>query len=385
MKALKILSVAAIALLSMGFASAQSAPQSVRYTEVHNYFHRNDAPMPSSLLFTTQKVFDSQFGPAAFKGKNDQPTRINFKKQAVIAIVLPITERATTISNVKLTTPAPNQLFLSYELHEGLSQGYGTQPVYLMATEKKWGKAQIEVKAIHIDDIATSETTWKHKNYTDKATRLRLYIDYPASSNGQLASSIDQILANQLAEINATFIETADTGLPTGKANNGKCELTLNSYTKELTNNITSYNLDNQLQDRPSSVDFSFTRTDETPRYATLRTVAYIYSGGAHGTSIDRGATFNIKTGQQARLVNPSEALRKLITTRLPKEAITYTETNPAPMPETPAFLSDGKVVFIYQDSEIGPHAVGLLRCDFYPYELTDFITEEGKELTAYE
>lgn len=385
MKVLRILSLAAIALLSIGVAYADNAPQSVRYTEVRNYFHRNDAPMPSNLLFTTKKMFDSQFSPAAFMGKDGQPTHINFKKQAVVAIVLPVTNKATTISNVKLTTSTPMRLLLSYEVHEGLSQDYSTQPVYLMAIEKKWGKAQIEVKAIHVEDIATNETSWKHKNYVDKATQLRLYVDYPVSSNGQLAADIDQHLANQLAAINATFIETAGTGRPTGKANNGKCELTLNSYIKELTNNITSYNLDNQLQDRPSSVDFSLTRTDETPRYATLRTVAYIYSGGAHGTSVDMGATFNTKTGQQAQLVIPSEALRKLITTHLPKEAITYTEANPASMPETPAFLSDGKVVFIYQDSEIGPHAVGLLRCDFYPYELTDFLTEEGKELTAYE
>ncbi len=382
MKALKILSLAAMALFSTGFASAQGVATNVSFTEVRNYFHRNDAPMPSSPLITSQKEFDSQFGPAAFMGKDGQPTRLNFRKQVVVAIVLPVTDKATTISNVKLTSPAKNRLTLSYEVHEGLRQSYSTQPIRLMAIDKKWGKAQIEVKATHINDIATSETTWKHKNFADKATRLRLSVDYPASTTGSIAASVDQCLAKELAVINAAFI---DAGQVTGKANNGNSEQTLSDYTQELTTNIANYNLANQLQDRPSSVDFSFIRTDETPRYATLRTVAYVYSGGAHGMSIDRGATFSMKNGQQTQLVNPSEALRKLITARLPKGATEYTEANPAPMPEAPAFLTGGKVVFIYQDSEIAPHALGELRCDFYPDELSDFLTEEGKELTSYE
>lgn len=382
MKALRILSLAAIALLSAGFASAQGTAANVGFTEVRNYFHRNDAPMPSSPLITTQKEFDSQFGAAAFMGKDGQPTRLNFRKQAVVAIVLPVSDKATTISNVSLTSPAKNRLLLSYEVHEGLSRSYSTQPIRLMAVDKKWGKAQVEVKATRIDDIATSETAWKHKNFADKATRLRLYVDYPASTTGSLAASIDKYLAKELAAINAIF---TDAGQAIGKANNGNCALTLSNYTEGLTNNVANYNQANQLQDRPSSVDFSFIRTDETPRYATLRTVAYVYSGGAHGLSIDRGATFNMKTGQQARLVKPSEALRKLITARLPKDATEYTEATPAPMPETPAFLTGGKVVFIYQDSEIAPHALGELRCDFYPDELSDYLTEEGKELTSYE
>lgn len=371
-----------MALLSTGFASAQGVATNVSYTEVRNYFHNNDAPMPSSPLITSQKEFDSQFGAAAFMGKDGQPTRLNFRKQAVVAIVLPVTDKATSITNVKLTSPAKNRLLLSYDVHEGLSQSYSIQPVYLMAIDKKWSKAQIEVKATHIDDIATSETTWKHKNFTDKATRVRLYVDYSASTTGPLAASIDQNLAKELAAINATF---TDGGKAPGRANNGNCELTLSNYTSELTGNIANYNEVNQLQERPSWVSLSLLRTDETPRYATLRTVAYVYAGGAHGIAIDHGATFNMKTGRQAQIVNPSEALRRLLTSRLPKEATDFIGTSPAPMPESPAFISGGKVVFVYQESEVAPHALGELICSFYPDELSDFLTDEGKELTSYE
>lgn len=374
-----------MAMLTVGFANAKESETDVRFAEVHNYFHKNNAPMPQTPLITTQKEFDSLFGVAAYMGKNGQPTKLNFKKQAVVAIVLPVTNKATAISNVRLKSQDKNRLMLSYEVHEGIARSYSTQPVYLMSIDRKWKKAQIDVKSIYIKDVETTETVWKHKNFTDKANRIRLYIDYPADSSTSLARSIDRYLSEQLAAANACFIESANSAKPSGNASNGNCEQTIKRFEAELTNNIYAYNQEYQLQDRSCSVDLQFTRCEETPRYVTVTTSGYLYSGGAHGSSIERGATFNMSTGRKAKLVNATEALRKLITGKLPKEMTNYDEAHPAPMPECPAYISNGKVVFVYQDSEIAAHAVGILRCEFYPYELQDFLTDEGKALTSYE
>lgn len=85
----------AMLLMLASFSTTASAAKknsgSVTYTVLNNYYHNNNAPLPSSPLITTQKEFDEQFGTAAYMGKGGLPTKVNFKRQAVLAIVLPLT------------------------------------------------------------------------------------------------------------------------------------------------------------------------------------------------------------------------------------------------------------------------------------------------------
>lgn len=96
MREIKLLTVALFMLFAAVAAVSAGVP-SVPLTELRNYFHNNTASLPSSPLITTKKEFDAQFDMAAFMGKDGQPTPVNFKKQAVIAVVLPETDVETEI------------------------------------------------------------------------------------------------------------------------------------------------------------------------------------------------------------------------------------------------------------------------------------------------
>lgn len=77
-------------------------------------------------------------------------------------------------------------------------------------------------------------------------------------------------------------------------------------------------------------------------------------------------------------LVNGDETLCKLITERLHRDydSVEF-EKEPVPMPQTLPFMKDGKIVFIYQPYEIGPFALGMPECSFYPYEIEKWLTDK--------
>ena len=67
-----------------------------------NYFFSNNASLPASLKVTNEHEFNHYFGMAAVMGKGGEPTKIDFKKQFVIAKVLPETNISTDIQPLSL-------------------------------------------------------------------------------------------------------------------------------------------------------------------------------------------------------------------------------------------------------------------------------------------
>jgi len=108
----------------------------ISFTEVRNYFFRNDASIPKSPLISTQKQFDSMFGAAAYMGKDGEPTKLDFDKQQVIAVVLPVTDYATTLEAKSLVVEGNNLVF-NYVKKVGEKQSYSIQPVLIIAVSKK--------------------------------------------------------------------------------------------------------------------------------------------------------------------------------------------------------------------------------------------------------
>ena len=82
--------------------------------------------------------------------------------------------------------------------------------------------------------------------------------------------------------------------------------------------------------------------------------------------------------------VKKTVELQKLITSRLPKElSKDYTQDNPVPFPVNDIFFKDGTIVFLYESDEIACHAAGQIMVTFYPAEIEEELTEEGKILTV--
>lgn len=357
--------------------------KAVKYIEVKNYFHKNTAPMPQEPLFTTQAEFDSQFSPAAFMGTDGQPTSLDFKHQAVVAIVLPETNRSADIKDVKLVKAAKNKLLLTYTVNYGQLCNYTTQPIYLMAIDGNYRKAKVEVKANIISEPLTMKETFSNVHYVNADRNIDISIDYPVTSVNGLAASVQNYESEHLSSMVSSFSNKMGTKRVAFHGDAGEFDRMLSFYTTMLVDSMNEVDKENAAPDRPCSELMKIMRTDENSDYITFEANGYSYMGGAHGLSIDNGITFNKTTGKQADIVKPSAELAKLIADKLPAEVKGYIESKPVPMPKNPAFIKDGKIIFLYQTGEIAANAAGAIRISFWPDEINKYLTDEGKVLSG--
>ncbi len=120
-------------------ASCSTNNDAVKFTEVHNYFYRNDAPVGEHLLkLTSQEEFDRYFGAAAFMGKDGEPTKIDFSQEFVIAKVLSETNLGTEISNITLKKDNDGHLNLDYKTKNKESQSYTIRPIFQIAVSREF-------------------------------------------------------------------------------------------------------------------------------------------------------------------------------------------------------------------------------------------------------
>ena len=134
-------------LAAVAMTSCAVSKETVNYKEVKNYFYRNDAPKGDQLLkLTTQVEFDRYFGAAAFMGKNGQPTLIDFKKDFVIAKILPETNRSTEIKDIKLAKSSNGHLTFSYSTTDKESQSFSIRPTVQITVSREYVNAKLESK-----------------------------------------------------------------------------------------------------------------------------------------------------------------------------------------------------------------------------------------------
>jgi hypothetical protein len=70
-------------------------------------------------------------------GNDGKPTEIDFTKQFVLAIVLPVANLATEITPDRLDEKG-DTLFYFYDAKVGEAQSYSTQPISLVILDKKY-------------------------------------------------------------------------------------------------------------------------------------------------------------------------------------------------------------------------------------------------------
>ena len=134
-------------LAAVAMTSCAVSKETVNYKEVKNYFYSNDAPKGEQLLkLTTQVEFDRYFGAAAFMGKNGQPTLIDFKKDFVIAKILPETNRSTEIKDIKLAKSSNGHLTFSYSTTDKEPQSFSIRPTVQITVSREYVNAKLESK-----------------------------------------------------------------------------------------------------------------------------------------------------------------------------------------------------------------------------------------------
>lgn len=111
--------------------------EEVTFETASNYFFKNDQPLPASPKITSEEEFSKLFGAATTMGENGKPTPIDFSKQFVVAIVLPVTDIATEITPVKVEA-VDSTLRYSFDIKEGEQQSFTIQPVSIIILDKKY-------------------------------------------------------------------------------------------------------------------------------------------------------------------------------------------------------------------------------------------------------
>ena len=116
----------------------------VTFEVAKNYFFKNDQQIPASPKITTEEEFNKLFGMATVMGKDGKPTSIDFTKQFVLAIVLPVTDTATEINPVKVEAKS-DSLFYTYEVKAGEKQSYSIQPVSIIILDKQYENNEVKL------------------------------------------------------------------------------------------------------------------------------------------------------------------------------------------------------------------------------------------------
>ena len=117
----------------------------IPYTTLENYFVRNDVDCSKQqrLIIDNQSDFEQYFGMAATMG--GLPTKVNWKKQYVVAIILPETKRATSIEPVNVKVSDNQCLVFSYHVKKGDRISHTMVPFTAVAIDKPESATQMTV------------------------------------------------------------------------------------------------------------------------------------------------------------------------------------------------------------------------------------------------
>ncbi|MBR1550849.1 MAG: hypothetical protein IJ632_00845 [Muribaculaceae bacterium] len=139
-KFLSILMLAAVAMLGVQCTTVSKLEKEayqVRYLPLNNYYVRNDieATKLRKLIITNEADFKSFFGDAAVMGRNGHPTPVNFKTEYVLAVILPETDRSTTVETLDVLQNG-NAVIFNYHVERGEKNSYRLVPFTAVSLPK---------------------------------------------------------------------------------------------------------------------------------------------------------------------------------------------------------------------------------------------------------
>ena len=114
----------------------------VAFEVAKNYFFKNDQVIPEYPKIVSEEEFNKLFGMATTMGEDGKPTAIDFTKQFVLAIVLPVTDFATEINPVKVEEKGDSLLY-TYEIKAGEKQSFSIQPVSIIVLDRKYENKRV--------------------------------------------------------------------------------------------------------------------------------------------------------------------------------------------------------------------------------------------------
>jgi len=115
----------------------------VTFEVAQNYFFKNDMDiLPENPKITSEEEFNKLFCMATAMGKDGKPTEIDFTKQFVLAIVLPVTEFSTEINPQKVVEKG-DALLYHFEVKTDQKQTFSIQPISIIILDKKYENKEV--------------------------------------------------------------------------------------------------------------------------------------------------------------------------------------------------------------------------------------------------
>ena len=155
MKVRNLFPMMLLALSLVAFAACDPKPiqTEVPYTQLQNYFFRNDAQIPANPKIDSQEQFDSLFGMAALMGPEGRPTPVDFERQFVISVVLPVTNQLTELNDEHLYAYKDllghSHLDFCYSAERGSDTlSYKMQPVLLIAVDRQYDAEKVSLSEV---------------------------------------------------------------------------------------------------------------------------------------------------------------------------------------------------------------------------------------------
>lgn len=150
-KILLVFGIISSFLILVSCRNTNTAPEKledIAYETVQGYFVRNDADLSTlkNGKITTDAEFSAIFGPAPVMGANGMPTKVDFTKQYVIAVVGDKTDSTVTITPISLEKNN-HLLTFTYEYKVGDQQSFTIQPALIVAVDSRYA-GDLELKEV---------------------------------------------------------------------------------------------------------------------------------------------------------------------------------------------------------------------------------------------
>ncbi len=116
-------------------AATAKTGKSVAYEEAKRYFVRNDVETFGTFVIKDQAAFDAMFGAAAVMGKDGIPTKIDFSRQAVLAVTGAPVKENVEFQPVSVTDK-DGKLTVAYRRKSNGELTYSITPCMLLVVKK---------------------------------------------------------------------------------------------------------------------------------------------------------------------------------------------------------------------------------------------------------
>ena len=123
-------------------------------------------------------------------------------------------------------------------------------------------------------------------------------------------------------------------------------------------------------------------RLDDNDHFITYETKVYQFQGGAHPNREQSGMTFRASDGK--KITNffdkiPENIIKKLIAEDVDAEA--KQSVLNGGLPNTPPYLADGSLKYVYQEGEIASNSLGTIEAEIDLGDIIKYFSDEAKAL----